>query len=182
MSNLVQLMTQLGWTALKLSAKMEQLTAGFVVEPDDEARELTDRLVHEAIAFTTRLCVVCDLGTAATARELEKKLIDWFSEGGSAVPSAAFARSVEVLAAAAKAYAYMMVAIAEHVQSAGKTAEAADKGHEPARQLANAAVAFTMQLAVRCSGDSAAQRETTRQMEEILIARVNEAYATTRWS
>lgn len=178
--NLVQLMARLGMAAVVLSAKMERLTAGFVVEPDDEVRELTDRLVHAAIAYTMRLIILNKFGTATATRELEKKLISRFedSDPPTDFDRSDFEHAVETLAASARAYAYATVTLAESVRSGADSLEAATGGREPSRQLGNAAIAFTMRLTVAYSNDPTAVRETTRQMEEFLIAKVNEGYAT----
>ena len=186
--NLMQLMTQLGMVALKLSAKMEQITASFVVETDDETRELTDQLVIAAIAYTTRLLVVSDAGskfrTAAVSGQLEKKLIAGFRNGATSPGSSEnvkFARAAETLAAAAKLFAYELVELAGHVQSGADPSQASSESHEPARLLANAAITFTVQMLIRHGGLAVTPVEAQR-VEEGLCAVVNAAYAPPRKS
>ena len=153
--DIVQLMRQLGQAALTVSVKMEQITAKFVVEPDDELRELTDELVFAAVAFTLRLLVISKFETAETADNLKHVLIAGYREGAAPEASAEFERAVQALAASAQSYAYALAATAERIHAAGEFEGGLKEMYglyDPTRHLANAAIALTMQLTLRHGG------------------------------
>lgn len=179
--NLYVLMQRLGMAAITQTTKTAQLAeqrrrsdiSDIVLER--EARAQLDQLLCASISFTARLVVVCDLGTAEDARELERKLVASLKASGTL--SAEFQQAIENLAESALTYAMVMTALAMDCAATGADPTkigTSVPAREQAHRLSRAAVTFTTKLTVACSADQEAASDMASEMEERLLARLDE--------
>lgn len=169
-------MERLGVAAVAQAVKMAQLIEnGTMQESEALVHEHIDRITEAAIEFTIQFLVTCGTSTPDAAQDLKEMLVYGLDRGVE--DSQAFEGAADALLLAAANYANRMAALVDHCVKSGDTpSDVRRDGHEQAHKLASAAVSFTMQLMIVCSDDQTIARESTRELETILIGKLGELY------